>query len=74
MTEASRSVLENAPREGFYQHAARFFNTVIPVDEVSALDAQLLIARMDFAKAVSAVKDAKQTPVLRRAHVVSRSS
>lgn len=69
----SESVLTNAPRDGFTAFAARFFNTAIPVDDVTELDAKLLVARMDFAKTLAAVHSGKQTAAVRRATLVGRN-
>lgn len=69
----SASVLDGAPREGFTKHAAAFFNAVIPVDEVSAADAQLLQARMDFAATVAAAQAGAQTAAIRRAVLISKN-
>ncbi len=67
------SVLTNAPREGFTEYAARFFQTAIPVDEVSDAEAKLLQARMDFAATVAAIHSGKRTAAIRRAVVVNRN-
>lgn len=67
------SVLDGAPKIGFTEHAAKYFGTVVPVDEVSEAEARLLQARMDFSATVSAIKGGKQTAAVRRAVMVSGS-
>lgn len=72
-TTQKASVLDGAPREGFMKHAAAFFGTVIPVDEVSESEARLLQARMDVTATVAAIHSGKQTAAMRRAALVSRN-
>ena len=69
----SESVLTNAPRQGFTAFAAKFFNTAIPVDEVSEAEAKLVTARMDYAATLAAVHSGKSTAAVRRSVLVNRN-
>lgn len=73
-TTQSASVLDGAPpREGWTKFCADFFNTPIPVDDVTASEARLLQARMDFNATVAAIQHGKQTSAIRRSVLVSNN-
>lgn len=66
-----KSVLENAPRNGFYAHAAKFFDAPMPIDETAtAADAALYVAKMDFV----AIDHVQASPAVRRSVLVERTA
>lgn len=69
---APKSVLDGAPRDGFTQHAARYFNTFVPADEISIETLAAYQRRCDRLAVLIGVQQGKANSAIRRA-VVSKN-
>lgn len=65
----SASVLDGAPRDGFTQHAAKFFQVFVPVDEISIETLMAYQRRCDKLQTLIGCQQGKANGAIKRAVV-----